>query len=229
MARDYRHGHRHKQAFQRKSQREEAPTRGQRSGAIVWGAGILVSIVLLVGFFVVNHFISQGAKSSSFELKNIFQSTESVQKKTDVSTEQESKLTPEPKPELKSSKVMVNEVVIPEDGDEKSVKYSAQNHYSFYQGLSQTEVVVEAELISVALSQPYYIQAGSFGSEKLAKQEQKRLKKHGQQLTVSGLTRDGRTYYRLRVGPFSDRLRMNKRRNELRKLGVDTLLIKAPK
>jgi hypothetical protein len=29
------------------------------------------------------------------------------------------------------------------------------------------------------------------------------------------------------MGPFKDRLIMNKTRNELRKLGVDTLLIKA--
>jgi hypothetical protein len=36
----------------------------------------------------------------------------------------------------------------------------------------------------------------------------------------------GQNYYRLCIGPFFNRLKMNKKRNELHKVGVDTLIVK---
>jgi len=227
MARDYRHGRGHKQAFQRKSQQRGSQENEKRSISFIWGAGFLVSAILLVGFFVTEHFVSKGAKSSEQAGSNIFQSAVELKQATEASIDEVSKQL-QPKPQG----MMVTEVVVPElnqgRGEQDSVPL-AQSQYSFYQGLSQTEVVVEAEQISVELTQPYYIQAGSFGSEAVAKQEVSRLAKHGQVLEISVLNKGKRTYYRLRVGPFTDRLILNKRRNELRKLGVDTLLIRAPK
>lgn len=235
MARDYRHGHGHKQAFQRKSQQAESQENEKRSVSLIWGAGFLVSAILLVGFFVTEHFVSKGAKSSEQTGSNIFQSALEEKQATEAPVDEVSKPLqplPQPKSQPNPKGLMVNEVVVPEvtqaQGESDSVS-STQRQYSFYQGLSQTEVVVEAEQISVELTQPYYIQAGSFGTEATAKQEQKRLAKHGLKLEISALNSGKRTYYRLRVGPFKDRLDMNKRRNELRKFGVDTLLIKAPK
>jgi Cell division protein len=89
--------------------------------------------------------------------------------------------------------------------------------------------VVDAVPLSVALEDAYYIHAGTFGSEAVARKEQQRLANLGEAVELSVLQSGERTYYRLRVGPFHDRLAMNKRRNALRRLGVDTLLVKAPK
>jgi cell division protein FtsN len=111
------------------------------------------------------------------------------------------------------------------DGSVPAVK----NHFSFYQDLSQTQVVVDAVPISVKLSDPYYIQGGTFDTVEKARNEQKRLAQHGLNLVIAKFESPRGIYYRLRMGPYTDRLEMNKKRNELRRLGVDTLLIKMPK
>lgn len=131
-----------------------------------------------------------------------------------------------------SKKLQIKPVVV-EAVDVKSNQTQSEADekpsFSFYEGLGKMEVVVDAVPISVELKQPYYIQAGTFGSERVAKQEQKRLERLGQKLQLSVLTTKKRVYYRLRVGPFNDRLVLNKKRNELRRLGLGTLLVKAPK
>ena len=220
MTRDYRHGHGQKQAFQRKSQKGQSNKEGA-SGISMWGVGIVISIGFVLVFFVANHFISQSNKPLEAIEQKVFQATTELKETLDLDTSP-SVTVPS---QVKVAEGVVSDVSTLDEA--KSNHENTSHHYSFYHGLSQTEVVVEAELISVALTQPYYIQAGSFGSEKVANQEQRRLAKHGQSLTVSALTKGSRTYYRLRMGPFKDRLIMNKTRNELRKLGVDTLLIKA--
>lgn len=106
---------------------------------------------------------------------------------------------------------------------------SGKNHFSFYQDLSQTEVVVDAVPISVKLSDPYFIQGGTFDTVEKARNEQNRLAQHGLNLVIAKFESQKGIYYRLRMGPYRDRLEMNKKRNELRRLGVDTLLIKMPK
>lgn len=229
MARDYRHGHSHKKGFTRKSQQTSHQLE-KRSVSLIWGAGFLVSAVLLIGFFVTQHFVSKGAKSTVSAEKNIFQSAVALQEATVASIDEISQKLQPPQPEVfkkpiepaLSDSIVESDLSLVEEGD------SAQQ-YSFYQGLSQTEVIVDVEPISVKLDNPYYIQAGTFGSEAVALKEQKRLERLGQVLQVSALHKPNRTYYRLRIGPFDDRLILNKRRNELRRIGLDTLLIKAPK
>ncbi|WP_321325027.1 SPOR domain-containing protein [Thiomicrorhabdus sp.] len=224
MARDFRHGHgqHRKQTFQRKSQATPKSVQsGKSSVAKIWAGGFLVSIVLLIGFFVTQHFASQGVKSNQVTEKSIFSTATEIKEKAVESVQGVSaKLQPKP--------VVVEAVKITPDKPEQA-STQEEPKYSFYDGLGQMEVVVDAEPIPVALEQPYYIQAGTFGSEEIAKKEQKRLARLGQKVEISNLKTKVRTYYRLRVGPFTDRLVMNKRRNELRQLGVDTLLIKAPK
>lgn len=229
MARDYRHGHSHKKGFTRKSQQTSHQLE-KRSVSLIWGAGFLVSAVLLIGFFVTQHFIAKGAKSVVSAENNIFQSAVALQEAATASIDEISQKLQPPQPEVfkkpiepaLSDLIVESDLSLVEEGD------SAQQ-YSFYQGLSQTEVIVDVEPISVKLDNPYYIQAGTFGSEDVAIKEQKRLERLGQVLQVSALHKPNRTYYRLRIGPFDDRLILNKRRNELRRIGLDTLLIKAPK
>lgn len=223
MARDFRHGHgqHRKQTFQRKSQvASKSVTQGKSSVAMIWAGGFLVSALLLVGFFITQHFASQGVKSEKPVEKSIFTAAKEMQQQAVESVNEVSqKLQPKP--------VVVEAIKFEEDLAKSSVPDKPS--YSFYDGLGQMEVVVDAEPIPVALEQPYYIQAGTFGSEKVALSEQKRLLRLGQEVAISVLKTKTRTYYRLRVGPYSDRLAMNKKRNELRQLGVDTLLLKAPK
>lgn len=231
MARDYRHGPSHKKGFTRKSQQTPPPVE-KRSVSLIWSAGFFVSAVLLIGFFVTQHFVSQGVKSDVVAEKTIFQSAVALQEATTASIADISEKLQPPQPQ--SSSIAKKQLELPSsetvhEAEPVDAKKPAEQrqHYSFYQGLSKTEVVVDVEPISVKLDHPYYIQAGSFGSEAVALQEQRRLAKLGQIVEVSALHQPNRTYYRLRVGPFEDRLVLNKRRNELRKIGLGTLLIKA--
>jgi len=224
MARDFRHGHgQHRtQTFQRKSQVTPKAVQNSKSPvAKIWAAGFLVSIVLLAGFFVTQHFASQGVKSDSTTDKTIFTAATEIKNKAVESVNEVSQ-------KLQTKPVVVEAVKVPTESQGQALK-EKEPKYSFYEGLGQMEVVVDAEPIPVVLAQPYYIQAGTFGSEMIAKKEQARLAKIGQKVDISVFKTKVRTYYRLMVGPYTDRLIMNKRRNELRQAGVDTLLLKAPK
>lgn len=211
MSRDYRYGHHHKAGFQRKSQQQE--TRPNRGVGRVWMVGVLVSVVFLGGFWVAQHFMSDQPYAKNQAPSEIYA---------------EVNVLPE-KPEGKASTITVEAVVSEKQADDRLEPAEKSRTYSFYEGLKETEVVVDAVPISVKLEEAYYIYAGSFGSQKVALKEQRRLARFGQVVELSPLHQSSRTYYRLRVGPYNDRLEMNKKRNELRALGVDTLLIKVPK
>jgi hypothetical protein len=194
------------------------------------GGGFFSFGRVLNWFFVTQHFVSKGAKSAVPTEKTIFQSAVDLQEVTSSSIAEMSEKLQPPQPELpkKPIETTLSASAVEEELSSGKEKGSKQQ-YSFYHGLGLTEVIVDVEPISVKLENPYYIQAGSFGSEAVAFQEQKRLARLGQVVQVSALHKPNRTYYRIRVGPFNDRLILNKRRNELRRIGLGTLLIKAPK
>ncbi|KUJ74375.1 hypothetical protein AVO42_02900 [Thiomicrospira sp. XS5] len=221
--RDYRHGHSQpRQTYQRKSQMAEPETEApQTSSRWVWGLALLLSVALFGGFFVVQHFAHHGVKSESQVAEVVETVTESVSpeqpaEETNVSAEETAE-------EAADAPLVVESLPV----GNAQAEMETPLQYTFYDGLAKTEVVVDVEPISVKLNAPYYIQAGTFGTRDVAQKEQARLKSHGQDLTISTVTWKGRVYYRLRVGPYDDRLEMNKKRNELRSLGVDTLLIKS--
>lgn len=220
MARDFRHGHQSKQGFQRKSQSATSQKKSAKPSApMFWAAGFLVSAILLVGFFVTQHFVTNGAKSGETSEKSIFKVAQDLQEKTLKSVEAVSeKIQPKP---VKVEAIPIESLQTPEVSDKPE--------FSFYDGLGQVEVEVDAEPLSVTLKQSYYIQAGTFSSKEMALKEKDRLGKLGQDLRLSVSHTKTHTYHRLMMGPFTDRLVMNKKRNELRRLGVDTLLVKAPK
>lgn len=223
MAQDFRHGHgRHRQTqFKRKSQQTNSKATKQISVSMIWIAGFAVSAIILVGFFVTQHFVNQTQQEQAKPVeKSIYLAAKELQEKASESVEQVSE-------KLEPKAVVVEAVKLPEE--ELLLSQNSAPKYSFYEGLAKSEVVVDAVPISVQLEQPYYIQAGTFGSERVALKEKSRLAKMGQTLDLSTYQGSKKLYYRLRVGPFTDRLTLNKKRNELRKLGVDTLLVKAPK
>jgi len=212
MSRDYRHGHNSQQkGFQRRSQQASKRAPKVAVGKI-WLIGAFVSVNFLGGFLVVKHFMSNSEVTEVVAPSEIY-----------------TEITQPIKPESTVITVEALPVQLNPDQDLMAKELQASNgtKYSFYQGLKATEVVVDAVPISVALDSAYYILAGTFGSEQVALKEKKRLAGLGQAVTVAAITSKKRTYHRLSVGPFNDRLLMNAKRNELRRLGVDTLLIKA--
>ncbi|MDR9498373.1 MAG: SPOR domain-containing protein [Hydrogenovibrio sp.] len=237
MTRDYRHGPARSQPYQRQSQRVEADsadTAGRRRARPIggWLLALGLSAALLGAYWVVTHFAQQGVKSEKVEEAQ----TTDDSSEASISAPSEAGLTP-----AESDKAVTSEETdagdarapsdrvveaLPNPHASQPAAKPEEVHYTFYRGLAEAEVVVEAMPLSVELAVPHYIQAGSFGAKRYAMAEQKRLQRHGQALTVSELTTDQGTYYRLRMGPFTDRLALNKQRNELRRLGVDTLVIK---
>lgn len=219
MARDYKQKHyASKQPYQRRSQQTQQDEIVS-SMKWVWMMALVVTAALLGGFFVVQHFAQKGVKSA-------------VTKENASQQAVDAKVTDKPEGRVDDKKTSAEkpaEQKVFEAASAEPKKAEPKVHYSFYKGLAETEVVVDAEPISVELPSPYYIQAGTFTTKADALKEQKRLAKFNQPLLLSSLQYKGRTYFRLRLGPFTDRLVMNRKRNELRKLGVDTLLIRGKK
>lgn len=222
MAGDLRHGYgrSHKKTFQRKSQLtvEQTLPAPRSSIKVVWVIGVVLAVSFVVGYFVVHHFATKGVGKRSEAEKSLI-APAVVDVKVPVKVQQ---ATPKVGGEKSINAVALN-VDVPGNNQAEQPLI-----YSFYHGLSETEVVVDVEPLSVALDAVYYIQAGTFGNPEQANIEQARLKRLGQVTDISTF-QGKRLYYRLRAGPFSDRLLLNKRRNELNRLGVETLVIKASK
>ncbi len=189
--------HQHK-PFQRKSQQSPPVVEAGGSKKMIVGVVILLSVGLIGGYWVVQHFVNK-AKTTPLPVSNV---------KASIKQEEATKA--------------VTGLVVKAENLNVTTK---PIHYTFYKGLKKTELLVDAEPIPIVLSVPYYILAGTFGSLKDAKQEQARLKKLGQLVELK-VIKLKQTYYRLSIGPFFNRLKMNKKRNELHKVGVDTLIVK---
>jgi len=226
LARDYRHGVQPKKAYQRKSQlnQPEAAAAEGLTGKQLSLLMVSLGLVIFAGYLVVSHFMHAGVRSEKLQPRDHADKAQTVQS-TPVSQKSEPT-----EPSVERSQKAQDKVPATEKKVVEALpvpKAPEKVHYTFYHGLAKTEVVVDAEPLPVKLPQPYYIQAGSFGSETVAKKEQARLKRFGFETQLSSLKGEKRTYYRLRLGPFFDRLQMNKVRNQLRDVGVDTLLVKA--
>jgi cell division protein FtsN len=204
----------------------------KRGGA--WALAVGLSAALMGAYWVVTHFAERGVKSEKVEASEAVAEAEPL---NDVSVTDDTAPSDETAPvttqsgaddDTHGSSEPAPKLVeaLPNPHAHEASAEKKEVAFTFYQGLAEAEVVVDAIPLSVKLDVPHYIQAGSFGAKRYALAEQKRLKAHGQSLTVSKLTTEHGTYYRLRMGPFDDRLALNKQRNALRRLGVDTLIIR---
>lgn len=216
MTRDYKHKTvAPKKVYQRRSQIQQPQEESEKriSPKLIWVLALVMSVGLIGGFLIVQHFAEHGVKSSSQD-----EGHPHSEKLTEMPTEPEPGLEEIPLQKVKSSKTQaVNQL---DDQARQKIEYT------FYNGLAKTEVVVDVEPLSVKLEAPYLIQAGTFNTEARALKEQKRLAVVGLELKLTSILYKKKRYYRLRLGPFDDRLELNKRRNELRAMGVDTLLIR---
>lgn len=218
MSRDYRYGHQaNKKGFQRKSQQKPSRKNNGKGSALTptkVGLGMVLMTLNILGvYLVVMHFMSQSSQEAPTQPSEIYvaepaKKVEETPKRLEVVA-------------LEQAEAEQTDVA-PHKADE-----SGAPRYRFYQELKESEVVVDAQPISVKLDGQYFILAGTFGSQKVALKEQQRLAKFGQAVNLSEISHRGKLLYRLSVGPYEDRLALNKRRNELRGLGVDTLVIKS--
>lgn len=221
MSRDYRYGHQaNKKGFQRKSQQNPSKKNSGKSSGLTptkFGLGMVLMTLNILGvYLIVMHFMSQSSQEAPAQPSEIYAA--------EVTTPKNVAETP------KRLEVVALEQVEPEQvsaQDQVVDESSNSPRYRFYQELKESEVVVDAQPISVKLDGQYFILAGTFGSQQVALKEQQRLAKYGQAVNLSEISHRGKLLYRLSVGPYEDRLALNKRRNELRSLGVDTLVIKS--
>ncbi|HEY9017862.1 SPOR domain-containing protein [Thiomicrospira sp.] len=217
MAQDFRHAPVRRKTYQRKSQIEaDAGFDSTRPGGsfsstqMLWLAGLLLSALLVMAFFVVKHFASQGVKASDARTSQIYQaqSVESVETETQTIELEE----PIESPVASASEDLAEPVV--------------KTQYTFYEDLPNTEVVVEAEPLPIELPEPMWIQAGSFAELEQAQREQVRLSQGHREVDIAPIDTQRGRYYRIMLGPFTDRLVMNQQRNELRRLGADTRVVR---
>jgi len=122
---------------------------------------------------------------------------------------------------------------IPEDAEEEE----EGSRFNFYRMLESFEVVVPEEEIRVRDSdresrQPaedgrYILQVGSFRQESDADRMRANLGMAGFQSDIQRVSiDDGRTFYRVRVGPIEDPEELSRTRDRLEDQGIEPLLIR---
>lgn len=72
----------------------------------------------------------------------------------------------------------------------------------------------------------YFVQAGAFSSSNDAENQRARLGLMGMAAGVSERAQDGRTIYRVRIGPFNDKSMADATREQLQVNGVDAVLVR---
>ncbi|MDY0136132.1 MAG: SPOR domain-containing protein [Thiomicrospira sp.] len=215
MARDFRHGYARRQGFMRKSQQadSETPATGlsiprQRIG---WGVALL-SLALLATFFVVKHFASSSSRVAEPAVMEVYQ----VKNESLAGLQQASD---------SAAVVQTDRDDVP---DAPQASDADETRYTFYVDLPQMEMVVDAEPLPIKLPEPMWLQAGSFRDVKQAQTEQQRLARSGYEVEIAPIESRNGVFYRMMIGPFTDRLELNKARNQIRRLGADTRIVRTP-
>lgn len=214
MARDLRHGPSPKFEFQRRSQQmmAEQETRERRKLPFTGKIGLFF-LGLVTAFLIISHFIQQFQQhASELSQANEVYKPQVADKKTEP---------------LKPAEADPLPNGLPASLDANPAETPALS-YSFYTELPQMEVVVDVEPLPIVLPEPMWIQAGSFRDLAQAQREQNRLSVEGRQMLISPIDTQNGRFYRMMLGPFTDRLVLNKQRNDLRRLGADTRVVKAP-
>lgn len=223
MATDFRHKPTRRKAYQRKSQlKSESSTQSGDSGLgplsatqLLWLAGLLLTVLLVAAFFIVQHFASEGVKGSEKRASTVYKTEFSELTLVNPSVER-----PVERPKETTSKNT-------SDGAPTSdTPIEVETHYTFYTDLPNTQVVVDVEPLPIELPEPMWIQAGSFRELSQAQREQRRLSNNDRQVDIAPINTQNGRYYRIMLGPYTDRLIMNQQRNQLRRLGADTRVVR---
>jgi cell division protein FtsN len=110
-----------------------------------------------------------------------------------------------------------------------------EKRFEFYDMLPNFEVVVPEEdgavrpdqtAAAVTVPGVYVLQAGSYSSRSEADKAQARLQTLGIAAQVQKITVDERQYHRVRIGPIETLPELNRTRQNLRRAGIEALLIR---
>ncbi|SFR55098.1 SPOR domain-containing protein [Thiomicrospira sp. ALE5] len=213
MARDYRYGPGQKPGYQRKSQQTQAVPEKSSSGKplttkkFIWLV-VGLSLVLALAFYVTNHFKQHGPKNqwSQAELTDQAVSEEQVF----ISTAKQQPVEIMPEEDLVEP---TTDVALP------------STSFRFYEDLPRLATVTDVEPLPVQLPDPMWIQAGSFRRLEQAQREQQRLSTEERVMQIAPIETENGKFYRIVLGPFTDRLELNRHRNALRRLGADTRVV----
>jgi cell division septation protein DedD len=241
MARDYRYGPAQKAGYQRKSQQAPTPNNAMPSQLPLSAKGFVwlilgLSLALAVGFYVTNHFKKHGPKSqwSQEALSDEALAKESVSGGSETSLVPSSVTIPsessdalsvssservislDPKTETQTSEPPVTETL---DEPERP-------SYRFYEDLPRLTTVTDVQPLPIQLEEPLWIQAGSFRHLEQAQREQRRLSTEDRVMQIAPIETANGKFYRIVIGPYTDRLKLNQHRNELRRFGADTRVVK---
>lgn len=240
MARDYRP--RQPKMLDSHSARQQRQEK-QTSSRNLWLSMFLMIAVMLGGFWVITHFASSGVKSSAkvaeseqqilssesddeIEAGDEFKSSsaeplawlrepEQVPSKGKLANTEQSDVIEE------STGIFVEALPMPE-----AAKLYAEPEITFYDTINDVEVIPDDTTpISVALDTPKYLLAGSFFSSSAAQRALKRLSAKGQKLFMreTWSSARNRAVYVLYTAPYTNRLELNARKNELRALGAGVM------
>jgi len=105
-------------------------------------------------------------------------------------------------------------------------------NFDFYNILPEMEVVIPDEELKPGESPPqekatYYLQVGSFKSDSEAEARKAELLLLNFTPSVQNVTIDGtQTWHRVRVGPFTDRRKVDQARRKLQDNGIDFIMLK---
>ena len=236
MARDYNQTRvRPKREFQRQSQRGVIERRGVRKareetapkqGLSLGWVFVFLTLVAITTFSLTKLILTESSvqappivtdKTAKSETKDTTKEDKTVNTATNLKN-----YLALPEPQSSENIISIEPIIKAQQADETI-------DYSFYNGLAKTEVIVDIDPFPIQLKDNYFIQVATFTKKSRALIEQRRLVEMGEKLKISKLTTSKGTYYRLRAGPFSDRLSLNKKRNEFRALNLDALLIRSKK
>ncbi|QKI88316.1 SPOR domain-containing protein [Thiomicrorhabdus xiamenensis] len=240
MARDYRPRHSSEtlpppmlESSSARHKRQEE----QRTSRNAWLVMLLVIGAMVGGYWVINHFANSGLKSGSQQMKQAVAEVDSIDENESVV------ILSDPQPETLEERIELPEQSASLQEPEESVSEAPREIHAqalevpsdeqiygepkknFYSELKDLEVIPDDTTPEpVALEKPKYILAGSFFSESAALRAQRRLAQYEQKLKIRTTVRkDGKHIYALYTEPYYDRLELNKRKNQLRKLGASVM------
>lgn len=143
-----------------------------------------------------------------------------------------------PKPNPQAGAAADKPIVEMAAGDSRSQGEARKPRYDFYSVLPEMEVVIpEAELKAESEKPPatpapgtatqrMYLQVGSFGNSGDAESEKARLAFMGVQAQVTPVTINGKTWHRVRVGPYADARALEEARKQLAAANVQAIALR---
>ena len=233
MARDFRYGPAQKAGYQRKSQQPAAINESKATGRPLSSKGFVwlvigLSLALAASFYITNHFKQHGPKSQ-WSQADLTEQELMVESASTPIVQPQTPAQPQAQPEPATAQVVAVPVAppVPDEAEASAtVIEPPKPSFRFYDDLPRLTTVTDVQPLPVQLPEPMWIQAGSFRHLEQAQREQRRLSTDERVMQIAPIETPNGKFYRIVIGPYTDRLKLNQHRNELRRFGADTRVVK---